>query len=731
MSLSILKTSQLNVVGSFHTNAQSKNKQTNVENFRTIISEMEKLSPDDKNLDYLQLASAMNLWKMSVCELIEAYAFLKTWNASSYSTVHQKEISKLIFEVRDCLIRLIAQDVQKQSEATQLAKTFPELQKDISRTNPNNQVFISLTKLTEAAAKGALIDNRPKHIPPSPRSLHVCVEYENAFVGGVGGVAISLLRKMNEAHHDARIVTPFYDLYQEDEKYKSAHFVGILKHEFDGKTVESSVYKIRQTGDVAHYMVKPDPSHTGLFDVKSPGNIFTDITNGSGFIYRSNYFTTAVAALASTYNGRKKQKNFDLVQFHTWTTALAAQIIKRKYHSLREKSGLLKVHSILHLHSGLKGKYQFHTPEKFKNLGIFNSKMNFHEEVWLHVDGVAFVSPVIESEALSPGNNDLYEVARNFHTFGRLASIMNGIDLREHSLISQKAHGTFTSTPVYNASGKDVTDYFTHKAKIKKALYKAGLVPDSEKPLFLFVGRFDPIKGIDKLQGIAEEIIKLGGQCVIMGWSNPIPSEILELQKIAEKHPQSMRVYTRREDQIDLFKDSGSSKGSLIRAASDFLLMPSKSEGTALVVWELIARGVLVISSMGGGLKAQCRDLNDFGENKFNSFNYVNDDNAKINAAQAIQRAMALYEEKTKNLEDWNQILRRLIKESSSYDWIVPGGPIEQLNNFYQKVMKPPSKTEIKKWDELLKAYYKKYSIALPNDDRIINKIKKLISRLF
>jgi hypothetical protein len=51
------------------------------------------------------------------------------------------------------------------------------------------------------------------------------------------------------------------------------------------------------------------------------------------------------------------------------------------------------------------------------------------------------------------------------------------------------------------------------------------------------------------------------------------------------------------------------------------------------------------------------------------------------------------------------------VKESKQNDWLVNGGPVEQINNFYKKVMKPISDEEIKDRQTLIKNYYKKNSV--------------------
>jgi len=441
---------------------------------------------------------------------------------------------------------------------------------------------------------------------------------------------------------------------------------------------------------------------------------------------------SAAAAMGGLYRGKKEQKQFDIVHFHAVATAFGAHLIQQNYNPLRKHAALSPIHPIHHYHAGSFANQEITTPENYRRVGLRDvpksvAEANPLKDMWLHSDGVAIVAPGMAEELTNPRMvSRLNSLASHLSRQGRLATLSLGIDWEAHSLTSEKAMGSFAIRQTSDARGVDTTDYSTGKAQIKRALYDAGLIGDPVKPLFLFVGHFSRELGNDHLLKIVKEILVLKGQVVIMGWGiNDLNHKdiniynfrerVKELQCL-EREVNNLKVYKTPEAQRDLFRDSGASKGNLLRGASDFLLVPSYNEAGPLVVLEAQAAGMLTISSMKGGMKVVCHPLSTAGEEHFNALDYGETTNS-------IVQAVNFFHSKQAEPSIWNRMVRRIFStqaepssrnrtisrifnESKRHDWLAVGGALEELERFYGVVVAPKSK-EIKREDfRLIKEYY-------------------------
>lgn len=636
-----------------------------------------------------QLKSTANgylLFELLGVDRLKSEDILTLYNlAKNENSPHLKLFT---FEVRDYLLRRISLEP--------CAINYPEeLKKDISRLDQNNGAFYSLDQL----ARGRILDTRESGKLDQPRSLQVTLEYEKAMIGGVGSVVKSLSYQMKQKGIDGRVVTPFYDVYKKDIAQDHLKFVGFITHELEGRTFKSSIYKTKsQGGQVPHYLVQCDPARCHIFDIGTSTEVYTAVNFDYNCEARSLYLASVVAVMGSTYRGRKKQKQFDVVSFHTWTTSLAAHLMKDSLGPLRKNAGLPKVHTMQHYHHGSldladerSGAWLY---KKFRDSGVL------YGDFFLYTDGVGFVSPVLPEEAQKAETGyGLHRMAKHVAKYDRMAFLPNGIVWNDHGLSSEKAHGTY-------AVPETAINYVAAKGVIKTDLCHAGLIPDSDRPLFLYFGRYTPEKGLSLLEAMVKAAIDGGGQCVIMGWGsgNDVPQEILNLQKLPQEYQKYLKIYTKSEDQTATFLDSKASKGSLIRAAADAHFLPSKAEGYAMVVMESLARGVLLVSSDGGGLKVQCIDQAE--RDNFNGFKFTNAGDATLNAVQATKRAVEYFNRT--NLEDRNDMVKRLIQDSKKFDWLGENGALDKIQAFYKQIMKPRIEDEIAEREGLIQDYFKK-----------------------
>lgn len=122
---------------------------------------------------------------------------------------------------------------------------------------------------------------------------------------------------------------------------------------------------------------------------------------------------------------------------------------------------------------------------------------------------------------------------------------------------------------------------------------------DLDRPLMLFIGRFQYNKGCEFFEPVLELIFKPGAvstnaRLVVMGARNNYP--IAALRSLVTQYPDHMTL-------IDDTTSVQQEFGTLIRMASDYAFVPSFSEAFGLVAAEGLLFGMQVISSGVGGLK--------------------------------------------------------------------------------------------------------------------------------
>ncbi len=405
---------------------------------------------------------------------------------------------------------------------------------------------------------------------------------------------------------DARIATPFWDFYQNDDDFKErAEFKGFINHEFEGKSLKSSIYKIwSQNQKVAQYLIKPDPEYAKLFDIGESVKIYDDLPQSPSHT-RALFLTTAFPATAALYRGKKQQKKFDILHYHPWTVGLLSNSIKDYYNPIKKLLGQPPVHVVQHFHSSSFEEQGFFPLNTYNSLGIrvpiSKEIVDIQQESLLNLDMVIHVSNALAEKAVDPKRGGVFLNAfQNLKKQGRLVGVINGINHASFDITNKNTYKEFAIEQKIEVSeGKNIdsTDYILKKGEMKKTLFKEGIIADPEKPLFVFVDRFAYDKGIDVLLAMVKQIAKEGGQAVVMGCSSWLPPEIQMLQEYANNNPSILKVYITLKDQQTPLKNSSVSNGFAIRLASNFFLIPSNNESCGLVGLEGLAAGSILITS--------------------------------------------------------------------------------------------------------------------------------------
>lgn len=551
-------------------------------------------------------------------------------------------------------------------------------------------IFHPLIKKSEVVAGRCWDDyrimsrTRSSKGPIKLKVAKVSLETSSNIVGGLGTV----LKASAMAHHTLNYerVVGIHAFYTHDKARKDAKFKGIILHEFDGRMVESSVYKDVLTGD---YLIMPSSEYRSLFDVKSSNEVYSRHTYSS-LQERNLFLASASAAIVSLYCGKEGNKAFHVVQgdgFHV--AGPLFELMATRIDHMVEQAGLFRSARIALTHMLVPyEEEQGLMPSRLlsrigANIDSYGPYVNATASSLIHSDARLFVSKGVREDALSedsarhanlltalltPGRETVFRGITDVH------GLTNGIDTSVFDITNTKYFGDFSlrETVMVDAADPDEPlDFVKHQAKIKAVLAEHGLIADKDKPLFLFVGRFSSEKGIDMLPGLAEAVIKQGGQCVIMGLKcqDPTATAIIgSLKKASTTFPFNglLKVYDDRADQLDTFtidgRDTGAKKGWLLRASASVVMVPSHAEACGLVPMEAHCTGALIIAPNHQGLRDMCiplaYDSSTRSRGHFdggNTFMYE-DHRDKMGAIEAVHQAMMFLLNTSQH--DLNQYMR-------------------------------------------------------------------------
>jgi len=277
---------------------------------------------------------------------------------------------------------------------------------------------------------------------------------------------------------------------------------------------------------------------------------------------------------------------------------------------------------------------------------------------------------------------------------------------------------------------------------------------DFSKPLVTYVGRFDHYqKGMDKFEEAIESTLKNGGQFICMGIGETDEAkQILDnLEKKYSKGVLFIRDY-RESGSGKLFYQQGSGErpgiGSLIRVASDFVLIPSRFEPCGLVQFEGWLFGSLAIGSKTGGLVDTIIPL-EKDKDAFNGFLFSRDNTQSDSCSAVIKKALDFWNHTEKDTK--NAIIKRLITTGRQYGWTTSPtkhSPVERYRYLYQHAkqrvdrgVRKVGETIFKKYDPLdgvtvhsnvpIEDYTKKEEAYLANYYNAKNISKQALEKLY
>lgn len=554
----------------------------------------------------------------------------------------------------------------------------------------------------------------PSNVLEKPvRALFITAESSNVLKQGglaeaVYGMAEGLVKQ--NPGSKVRMIMPKYNLMPKSlqDKLIEKPELAICDKYKGGKV--NRVFKAN-INDVKFYFIEDTPSsdnsnshrdHFSIagFDSKGkPKGIYdeNDLITKDRFAY----FSSAAAELAY-----KLKNKADVIHLHDWHTAPVANLLPRRHPEEWKEGSIPPVVFTYHNNQpAAQGTYNYEeTLQTLRDIGIYEGPMNMFTQALLDSDAITTVSETFakESETVHLGFNANNEVLKAANK-DKVTGILNGSNPSswDPSTDAQLKYwkDPETGQPIDLTYGPG-DNLIAKKALIKDQIQKwlkinrPDLNFDCSKPLVTFIGRYDASqKGLDMLLPAMEATLANGGQFISMGSqeNGDRARGILDnLDREAREKGGALIVRdSQGPDGRYMFQQGSHGRqglGSLVRAASDFVLVPSEFEPCGLVQFEGWLFGSLAIGTKTGGLA----DSIKMEGPQFNGFLF---DRKELWLSQ--EQKDAVKETVRKALQSWSQktdaekqaLMRKVMDQGRKSSWTtaVDGlSPIEKYRYVYE-----------------------------------------------
>jgi starch synthase len=455
-----------------------------------------------------------------------------------------------------------------------------------------------------------------------------------AKTGGLGDVGGALPRAIEREGHVATVFLPCY---------RQVHSAGLplsstgvtLRIPVGPQMVEGSVLESVLPGSGVKIYLIDQPRYfdrDGLYG--SDGADYED--NCERFVFFNRGVLETILAL-----GMRP----DVVHCNDWQTGLIPVYLKTLYQrlgGLASAGSLLTIHNLAYLGlfwqrdmalTGLDWRlFNWHQLE-------FHGRLCFMKAALVFADMLSAVSPTyareIQTTRYGSGLDGLLRDRQ-----ADLRGIVNGI-----------------APEVWSPSQETMLarNYDTATAQEGKAVCKAwlqrrtGLPERGDVPLFAQIGRLDPQKGWDLLAQVAERLLDLDVQLVVLGEGDRKYHRLLE--SLARRYPDKCWAHLGFSDDL----------AHQIEAGADLFLMPSLFEPCGLNQLYSLAHGTVPIVRATGGLADTVVDANpeNLAAGTANGFVFAEADAAAL--LQTIERALYVWPDRA----TW----RKLMARGMEADW--------------------------------------------------------------
>lgn len=390
-----------------------------------------------------------------------------------------------------------------------------------------------------------------------------------AKVGGLGDVIGSLPKELKKLGIDVRICLPKYGII-DTKKYK---FKKISFRVVENKRID--IYQGFLPGSFVLVYLLENQEYFGQDGIYFERTAFVDSFKE---IERFLFFSKAVLEVFGNFHWRPQ-----IIHCHDWHSAIIPLLLKIKNQKLKVKS-LLTIHNLAN-----QGKWRAEEilqflklkENEYESLKIKDKDGDFNilQQGILNADLINTVSPTYAKEILTKKFGQGLEkdlLKRKKDLFG----ILNGIDQEQ---FNPQTDPNLKS----NYSYKNLEKKKENKIELQRIL---NFLQDPNIPLFGFIGRLTPQKGIDLIIKILPRLIRNNFQFVCLGIGSADYEK--KITKLSQKFPRNISSQIKFDPVL----------AQKIYAGSDFLLIPSSFEPCGLVQMIAMRYGTLPIARKVGGL---------------------------------------------------------------------------------------------------------------------------------
>jgi starch synthase len=190
------------------------------------------------------------------------------------------------------------------------------------------------------------------------------------------------------------------------------------------------------------------------------------------------------------------------------------------------------------------------------------------------------------------------------------------------------------------------------KSRCKKALQaELGLKADLAAPLFGVVSRLTHQKGLDLLLAALPELLRQGGQLVLLGTGEPALEAAFVA--MAQAHPEHVAVRIGYDEAF----------AHRIVAGADAILVPSRFEPCGLTQLYGLRYATLPVVRCVGGLADTVVDANDLNLQTGSATGFVFDEPTPAALQAALQRAIAIFRQPSL----WRQLMQQAMAQDFSW----------------------------------------------------------------
>lgn len=469
------------------------------------------------------------------------------------------------------------------------------------------------------------------------RVLHVCAEiYPLLKTGGLADVAGALPPALRRQDCDARVLVPGFPALMDG--IEALQPVVSLPTMFGADVIR--LYKGTLPGTAVVVYLIEAPQFYGR-----PGNPYADAHNQP---YPDNHLRFALLGRIGAELARGLDPTWEaqILHGHDWHAGLMPAYLKAAEMQTGRKSAasVFTVHNLAYQGVFPRQVYgQLGLPEAFFDMhGVeFHGQASFLKAGLFYADKLTTVSPTYAREIQQMEHGcGLDGLLRD--RAGHLHGILNGVD-------PAVWNPAVDDTIAERYDSRSMAGKLACKAALQS---EAGLARRDDVPVFGVVSRLTEQKGLNLVLAGLPEILRRGGQLVLLGSGDPDLEAAFSAA--AAQHPEAVSVQIGY-DEI---------KSHRIIAGSDVILVPSLFEPCGLTQLYGMLYGTLPLVRRVGGLADSVVDcsLENIADGTATGFVFDRFDADAFGAA--VRRAFALYGRQS----DWNRVRQYGMQQEFSWD---------------------------------------------------------------